>query len=361
MPETESYPPDAQRLSSAVNPVVVEVTRGGVVESRHRGSVAVVDADGELMMECGAADESVYPRSAVKSLQAIALVESGAADAFGLDQRELALACASHGGEPRHVSAVSSWLTRIGVGERALGCGAHWPLHEPAARDLARVASEPAAVHNNCSGKHAGFLTLARHLGAGVDGYTHFEHPVQQLVMATVGEMCGTDLAIAPRAIDGCSVPTYSIPLHRLAAGMAQLASPDAMGSARRTAIERIRAAIAAEPFMVAGTERYCTEVMQVTGAQVMVKTGAEGVFCAAIPSLGFGVALKCDDGASRASEMMMTAVLQRLGALDDESVASLQSRLRVTLRNRNSIAVGEIRPTAALTQLTLRTLTRIS
>ena len=188
------------------NPVLVEVTRGEMVESRHRGSVAVVDHEGRTVLSLGSIEAPIYPRSAIKPLQALALVETGAAEAFGLSDAEIALACASHDGEPRHVSTVEAWLARIGCSTGDLECGPQLPSHEASAATLIRTGREPGPEHNNCSGKHSGFLSVARQLGAPTRGYIDLEHPVQQTVLGILEQMTGLDLGDAPRGIDGCGI-----------------------------------------------------------------------------------------------------------------------------------------------------------
>ena len=334
----------------SANPVLVEVTRGDMVESVHRGRVAVVDTQAKVALQWGDIDAPVYPRSAIKALQALPLIESGAADAFGLSDAELAIACASHSGETRHIDTVRHWLTRIGVPEDALACGAHWPRHhQRTLHDMVRANETPRDINNNCSGKHAGMLTTAHHLGESLDGYTEATHPVQQRILGSLEAMCGLDLSKAPRGTDGCSVPTWAIPLSNLAYAFARLGAPDELPPARANAARRLRKAAAAEPFMVAGTDRYCTTLMSVAGDAIFVKTGAEGVFCAALPEYGLGVALKCDDGAVRGSQYMLTAVLRRIGALDDEMAAQLDALITVPIENCNGAPVGLIRPAPTL------------
>lgn len=327
------------------NPILVEVTRGPIVESRHRGSAAIVDITGKVAKSWGDHTAAVYPRSAIKPLQAIPLVECGAAEAFGLGDAEIALACASHGGESRHTEAVTAWLAKIGLAGEDLECGAHWPTHERTTHAMAKAGEAPAAIHNNCSGKHTGFLTTAVHKGEKTTGYIRFDHPVQQRIVGVLEAMCGVDLGNAPRGIDGCSIPTIAIPLENLAYGMARFGAPDGLPESRAAACRRIASAVAAEPFMAAGAGRYCTEVMRVTGRSVLLKTGAEGVFCAAIPDDGLGISLKCDDGATRAGEIMMSAVLRHIGVLTEEMEAKLARRIVMPLENRNGIHVGDVRP----------------
>ncbi len=331
---------------AAANPVLVEVFRGPLVESRHRGAAIIADHNGTTRVAWGNVDMCVFPRSAVKPLQAIPLVESGAADAFAVSDGELALACASHNGETGHVEAVLAWLRRLGLGPGDLECGAHRPLFEGAAEALAASGGKPTAVHNNCSGKHAGFLTLSRHLGCDPRGYVTPEHPVQGRVTAVLQEMYGIDLSPAPLGIDGCSIPTWGVPLRILAGAMARFARPEALGPVRARAAKRLARAMMAHPFMVAGSDRFCTRAMSATPGRVVVKTGAEGVYVAALPESGLGIAVKCDDGAARASQVMMASLLHGLGLLDAAGAADL---LTPRLQGVGGRVIGEIRPAGPL------------
>jgi L-asparaginase II len=333
--------------TGADDPVLVEVTRGSIAESWHRGVAAIVDASGKVLSHWGDFERPVYPRSAIKSLQAIALVESGAAEAFDLSDEELALACASHGGEPGHAERVAVWLERIGCTVDDLECGAHAPSYAPAAEALARAGEEPTPLHNNCSGKHAGFLTTARHLGEPTKDYRLYGHPVQQRVLGILEQMTGQDLGDAPWGLDGCSIPTIAIPVGALAMAMARLADPKDLPERRIDAVLRIRSAWGGNPFFVAGTGRFDTAVMEATGGRVLVKTGAEGVYCACLPDFGLGIALKIDDGAGRASEVAMAALLDHVGALGESAREVLANRIRPRVRTRRGFEAGEIRPAA--------------
>jgi L-asparaginase II len=334
-----------QRDGDGPRPLLVEVTRGAMVESRHAVAFAAVDASGRRVAWRGEVEAPVYARSAVKGLQALPLLETGAAERWGLSDAEIALACASHNGEPRHVAAVLAWLARIGLSAGDLECGSHLPYHEPSAAVLIRAGQGPTPAHNNCSGKHAGFLSTARHKGEPSKGYIAADHPVQRRVTRALEEMCGADLSRAPVGIDGCGIPTIGIPLEKLALGMARLADPSGFPGERRAAAERIRRAVAAEPFMVAGSGRFCTEVMAEAGPAAFVKTGAEGVFCAALPGKGLGIALKAADGAGRAAEAVMAHLLERFGVIDEAGRRrALAARLRPSLFNRAGRVVGEIR-----------------
>lgn len=303
------------------DPVTVEVRRGGMVESRHRVHAVCADAAGAVVAAWGDEAFPTFPRSAAKPIQALPLLESGAAAAFGLGGEEIALACASHSAEPMHVERVRAWLGRIGLAEADLECGA--------------PAGTPGPLHNNCSGKHAGFLTVARHLGLPTRGYVAHDHPVQRLVSAALAEMTGA--AGAPWAIDGCSIPTFQVPLSALAAGMARMAAPEA---AREAAARTIVASMLAHPALVAGNFRFDTLFMAASHT-LATKGGAEGVHAAIVPARGWGVAVKAEDGAGRAAEAALAAVLERLGQTGDAERAALADRW--PLRNVAGIVVGEI------------------
>jgi L-asparaginase II len=299
------------------NPELVELTRGGWAESRHRGAVAIADAAGRLVWSAGDVDRPIFARSALKMLQALPLVETGTADAFSAAPRDLALACASHGGEPFHVEAVAAWLARIDCGEADLACGAHVPANEAAARALLLEGRAPSRLHNNCSGKHTGFLSVARRLGVDPRGYEQPDHPVQRLALAAIGEMCGLDPASMPVAIDGCTAPAAATPLRALATAMARIADPSGLPSGRAEAASRLYASARANPLYVAGTGRACTALIEAAGGAASVKTGAEGAYVAVLGDLGLGVALKIDDGAGRGAETVIVAILANLGVVD--------------------------------------------
>lgn len=324
------------------NPVLVEVRRGGLVESRHRGAVAVVDAAGEIALAVGDVAAPIFPRSAVKPLQALPLIESGAADRYALTDEELALACASHAGEPAHVESVARMLAKAGLDASALACGTHWPSSQAAAFALAKTGA-PSALHNNCSGKHAGFLCVARAMAIDHAGYWRPEHPVQAQVHAVLEDLSGASLPQDRRAVDGCSVPTWALPLKDLARAFAKFGTGHGLAPSRARAAARLRTACAQKPWYVAGTGRFCTEIMQHFGSRALVKTGAEGVFCGALAELGLGVAVKCEDGAGRAAEAIVAALLARFLPLSDQERTALVRFMRPTLRNWNGIEVGAV------------------
>ncbi len=331
------------------NPVLVEVRRGGLIESCHRGAVAVVDADGATVLAVGDVAKPVFPRSAVKPLQALPLVESGAAERYGLGDEKLALACASHSGEPAHVEVVTRMLSKAGLDASALACGTHWPSSQNAAFALARAGAAPSALHNNCSGKHAGFLCVARAMGIAHADYWRPEHAVQRSVRAVLEDLTGVALSDDCRAVDGCSVPTWAIPLANLARAFARFGSGHGLKPERARAAAQLRIACARKPWYVAGTGRFCTEIIGLLGPRVLVKTGAEGVFCGSLPQLGLGIAIKCDDGAGRAAEAITAALIARFLPVDDAERTILVSLAGPTLRNWNGIEVGSLQVSAAI------------
>ena len=345
------------------HPVLVEAWRGNAVESFHRGAWIVADATGCTVASGGDVQRPVFPRSAIKLLQALPLVQSGAADRFGLDDRELALACASHGGEAVHAATAASMLAKAGLDASVLECGTHWPYEEGAKLALAAAGRAPGPLHNNCSGKHAGFVCLGCMLAGDGDartclaGYVRQGHPVMREVDASIESCTGWRLADAPRGVDGCSIPTYGIPLSRLALAFARAGTGAGLTTARADAARRLREAVAREPHMVAGTGRFDTQVMQHFGLRVFCKVGAEGVYCAALPEQGLGIALKMDDGTTaRAAEVALAALLQGLLApLDDAGQALLAGLARPALRNWQGLEVGRLAPHATLDEAAKR------
>lgn len=331
------------------NPVLVEVLRGPLAESRHRGSVCVMDADGATVFSLGDVAAPVYPRSAVKPIQALPLVESGAADRYGFGDAELALACASHGGEAAHVEVAQRMLAGAGLDVSALECGTHWPLNPTATQALARSGGAPSALHNNCSGKHSGFLCVACAAGVDHHGYVAPGHLVQREVRAAIEDLTGTVLSEDRCGIDGCAIPSWAVPLSALAYAFARYGTGRGLAPERTKAAARLRAACAAQPYYVAGSGRFCSGIMTQFGARVLAKTGAEGVFCGALPEQGLGIAIKCDDGGTRAAEVTMAAMIARFLPMPDDARAALARFVRPTLRNWNGIEVGGLWPSDAL------------
>jgi L-asparaginase II len=327
------------------NPVLVEVTRGTMVESRHRGAIVVLDAKGRVAEQAGDIDQPIYPRSAIKPLQAILLVESGAADRFGLTDEHLTLASASHNGEPMHVERVTAWLAKIDLSVDDLECGKQMPLHGPSAEALVKAGVSPTAAHNNCSGKHSGFLSVCVHRGWPTKGYTHPDHPVQKALLTLFEELADADLAGGPRGTDGCGIPVFGYTLRQMALALARLADPADLAPARADACRRIQAAIPKNPLLIAGTGRWDSAVLAAVGKDLVIKGGAEGVHAAALPSKGLGIALKIDDGAGRASQIALGNALKQHGVLTDAQLQALSSQLVQPLKNWAGTHVGEVRP----------------
>ena len=323
------------------NPVLVNSFRGDVIENRHRGAIAVCDPNGRLIHSWGDVDALVYPRSAVKLLQALPLIESGAADHFHLDETELALACSSHGAEPVHTEAVKRWLERIELDEEALECGPNAPIHEATAQALLRQQHEYGRIHNCCSGKHTGMLTTSRYLGEETRGYIEREHPAQQRWFDTLGEMANIDLRGLPWNRDGCGIPVIAMPLTAIATAFARVAVPDDLAPRRADATDRLANAIAANPFMIAGSGRLGSEIITLSGRRTLVKSGADGVYVAALQQQGMGVALKIDDGNGPASEVAILSVLRHLGGLHADELAQLDGRCRMPICNTRGVVTG--------------------
>jgi L-asparaginase II len=348
--ERAQVPMTDDNPSATADPICVEVTRGAAVESRHRARYAVVDATGEVVIAGGDVQADVLPRSAIKPLQALPLVETGAADAFALSPMELALACASHNGEPDHVTAVEAWLARIGCSQGDLVCGGHLPKATSAARAVIASGQPYRRVHDNCSGKHTGFLTLARHLGAPTQGYEAVTHPVQQRILGVLETMTGlADLTTRPHGSDGCGIPALAMPLGNLALAMARLGVPDDQPTARQVACTRIRAAMAEHPWFIAGTDSGDTAIMQRLAPRVLVKSGAEGVQAACLPDAGLGVAVKIADGGARAAQVVLGALLRRLNVIGTDDSAALNAHFTPAITDRNGRTVGTIRPAGEL------------
>ncbi|MBI1244896.1 MAG: asparaginase [Alphaproteobacteria bacterium] len=326
-------------------PLIVEVTRGNMVESRHRAIVAVVSSDGALVESHGDIGRQVFARSAIKPIQSLGLLESGAADAFACSGAEIAIAAASHGGEPMHTRTVLAWLARMGMDAGDLECGAHMPTHGPSANELIRAMREPDTTHNNCSGKHTGMLAVCRHMGWPTKGYVDPAHPLQKRIIATYEEMLDVDLKDAPTGLDGCSLPQIGTPVRNLALGIARLGHPDALGEARAAACRRMAAAMRENPFMLAGTGRFCTRATIAARGRAIMKTGAEGVYMAAVPDKRIGIALKIEDGNGRGAEVALATLLDRYGGFADTPRAEVEALLSPKISNAAGRTVGEIRP----------------
>lgn len=331
---------------------LVEIKRGGLTESRHRGHVVAVEPDGTIVAYAGAPETVTFLRSSAKPFQALPLLVSGAADRFGFTDEEVALACASHNGEPIHTKLVESMLEKIGLGPEALQCGVHEPYSVEFARELRERGEAPNVLHNNCSGKHVGMLALALHWGAPVETYHKPEHPVQLAVGKTIASFSGIPVEELAVAIDGCAVPVFGITVKAMALSYARLVSPpESFDEATRDACRRVVRVMNAYPELIGGTSnRLDTEIMKATPGRVVSKVGAEGVYTAGVIPCeewpkGLGLALKIEDGDDhRARPTVVVEALRQLGVLHDESLEAVARYAFFPVLNRPGELVGEIR-----------------
>jgi L-asparaginase II len=325
----------------------IQIFRGQHIESAHELAVCVARDDGEIVFQHGDASQKVFPRSAVKLMQAMPLIISGAADAFALNDKMLSLACASHAGEPEHVEVVAAMLARAGLSEADLMCGVHWPSRKSAAYALAGLGGQASQLHNNCSGKHAGMLLTAKHKGHDVKNYVAAGHPVQRDICMQLEDIMQEK--IEGCGIDGCSIPSCMFSLSALARGFARLGRGKNLSQAQAGAASRLLRACAAEPFYTAGTGRFDTKLMETLGARAYVKTGAEGVYCGIPPSLKLGFALKCLDGATRAAECATANIIAAFLPMSEKERAALAPLCAPVLTNWLGIEVGKIELDKAL------------
>jgi L-asparaginase II len=322
--------------------LLVEVSRGSMVESVHLVDAVVVTANGDIVAAWGDVEREIYARSSAKPLQALPLIETGAADHFKFTDAEIALACASHQSQAIHLNGATTIVERIGLSESDLECGPHWPYNLKAAGKLARSGQRPTRFHNNCSGKHLGFLTTAVHMGETPDGYTQPDHPVQQRITETMSEMTGWDLDKTARGVDGCGIPVIGMPLAALARGMARMADPRGLGAIRENAVQRIVSAMCTHPKMVSGSGKVDTVGMAAL-ENVALKGGAEGVHIAILPKRGMGVALKTRDGNGRASDAAILWIMNYLGVMDPRAAEELADYLEPPIKNTLGNTVGHI------------------
>lgn len=340
---------ETQATETQANPVLAEIWRGDILECVHRGAVAIADADGRLEASWGDVGRIHLPRSACKMIQALPMVDSGAAEAAGLSDRHLALACASHGGAPVHTETIGAWLADLGLGASALGCGTMAPSDDAVRKSLRAEGKAPTTLHHMCSGKHTGFLTLARHLGAetGESAYLDPSHPVQLAVQDAVAETC--DEAPAGPATDGCSAPNFAVSLKGLATAMARFARPGARLSGKRAeAAGRLAGAMAANPILIGYEGAAATRLTASSCGAAATKNGADGGFVAILPEAGLGVAVKIDDGSDRGAAVAMAAVLARLGLLARDDPAYQALAVPPVVNFRGTLC-GHVRPGADL------------
>ncbi len=320
---------------------LARVWRGGTVESAHLGAAVVADADGRVVMSWGEPRLLTYPRSSLKPFQAIPLVESGAAEAHGLTDQHIALACASHRAQDFHVALVRDWLTRLGLEESALVCGPALPADE---KDLVAAvqAGGRRRVFHNCSGKHCGFLTVSRQLGAGLS-YAERDHPAQRLFLDAFSELLGEDAAALPWGTDGCGLPALALPLDWMAAACARHAAVRVAAPGRAAAIRRIHRAIAAHPDHVGGRDEPTSRLIRAAGGRLVMKGGAEGYCVAMLPQDGLGIAIKLVDGGTRAKYAVLATILGRLGVFTPEQVEALVPQLEGPILDSNGRVAGRV------------------
>jgi len=324
------------------DPVLVRLWRGGFVESQHRGSWCLVDSGDEVIEAMGCVDHPFFARSSIKALQAIPLLEEGAADALGFTDEELSLALASHNAEACHTNTVSALLARLDLSVADLQCGAQEPGDREVRMALVNSGEETTALHNNCSGKHAGFLALSKHLDAPASDYLDPDGAVQSLVRAAISDMCGMDAGSLTRGMDGCSAPTYRLPLRALGLAFARVVEPSGLEPKRRAACEQMVAAVAAHPILIAGSRgRLCTELSRVTKGRLFPKIGAEGIYAVGDRASGRALAVKIDDGGRRALHAVVVELLSRHEMIDEAEARALESWRQTELTNHAGLSVG--------------------
>lgn len=321
-------------------PLQINIFREKNIESKHAVSAVVMTSNGQLMQTYGDVAQKIYPRSSIKCIQAIPIITTGAAEKFNISDIELALASASHSGEQKHTEAVQNWLQRIGLSFADLECGSHAPANQAAFISLLKNKNF-TALENNCSGKHTGMLSSALAMNVTTKGYVKNEHPVQQLIQKIIEDFTSEKISSHDIAIDGCTLPTYFLRLQNLALAMARFADSQNFSSQYQVACERIATAIMQNPFYIAGTDRYCTQMTMLMHQQGFVKTGAEGVMFAALPKLKLGIAVKCHDGHSRAAEVAMTNILLSLNVINE---AQAQDFIEPQIKNWNGLVTGYVK-----------------
>lgn len=329
-----------------MNPNVIEVVRGSVVESRHRVHAAVVDAEGRLRASAGDPELITFFRSAAKPFQALPLVEDGACERFGLTLEELALCCGSHSGEPRHLRVAEAMLRKIGLDGEALVCGPHAPFHPATRRELAEAGLEPLRLHNNCSGKHAGMMALARAHGWEPAGYHRIEHPVQGRILAELVRWVQLPYDALALATDGCGAVCFALPIRNMALAFAGLATAARRGEPAPAQVVR---AMTTHPEMVGGEGRLCTELMLRCEGRLVAKLGAEGVYCVGVPGAELGIALKVEDGGKRAVGPAVLAILRQLDLISEEDLGALHAHAYPDVHNTCGDVVGQLRPNIRL------------
>lgn len=331
--------------------ILAEATRGGLTESVHRGIIAVVDSSGRKIAGAGNTAEVTFVRSGAKPLQALTVLETGAAERFGFSSEELALLMASHSGEDMHVRIGAQLLQKIGLEQKYLQCGVHTPLHKETANRLKAAGEEPGVLHCVCSGKHAGMLAVAKHLGYSLEDYYLPEHPVQLLMLETIAGMAGLPAEEIHRGSDGCGVPVFGLPVEKMAYMYARWADPSGLAEARRQAAYTLQEAMTAHPVVIAGTDRFTTDLLIAAERKLLAKDGNDGIFCVGVPAKGWGIVLKIEDGSSRAVGPVILEALRQLELLSEDEYARLRRYARPEIYNYRREKAGELRPAFTLSK----------
>ena len=327
-----------------MNPVLVEVYRNKVLESFHRGVVCVVDNDGKIIYSEGDVNQICYPRSAMKFLQVLPLIENGGIERFNFTLEEIAIMCGSHNSEAEHLRVVNSILRKIGLDKDRLFCGPQYPTSKKDADELIRKNEKPQHIHNNCSGKHAGMLALCVLLEVPTDDYINPDHPIQRMILNVCSEMYEYEKDKIVIAKDGCSAPIFSIPVYNQAVGFKNFVSPEKFSEKRKEACKIVIEAISKYPFMIAGSKRYCTDMMKICAPKIIGKTGAEGVFCLGLPEQKVGVCIKIDDGKMLPQYNVAQAFIEATDLFSNETLQPLHHYLQEDILNFNKFIVGEIK-----------------
>lgn len=331
------------------NPVLIETERGNWVENHHRGAFCIADGYGDILAAAGDIERAIFPRSAIKAMQALAMFQSGAVEKFKLGDEAIALACASHHSEPEHVVAVQRFLDFIGCTIDDLECGDQPPSDAKARRALVASGAKPSAIHNNCSGKHSGMLAVAKALGVETKDYSNRDHEVQKLVRQSVEAVIGESLTTGRCGTDGCSIPTWAAPLRSFAQGFARMATGEGLTPELGAASKRIFDAATSHPFLVRGTNTLDSDLMAAFEGRLMIKIGADGVYCGALRDRGIGFALKIDDGNMKAAEVAVASLLLTAGSPSALEKSALEKYATNTLSNWRKIEVGKMSATDAV------------
>lgn len=327
-----------------MNPILVEIYRDKVLESFHRGVICVVDKDNTIVYSEGDVSQVCYPRSAMKLLQVLPLLEHGGMDKLGLTLEEIAVMCGSHNAEPDHLRVVRSILQKTGLDPNQLLCGPQYPSSKKDANALIRADEKPHPIHNNCSGKHAGMLAMCVLMGWPIENYIDPQHPLQQMILDTCAECYEYPKTKMITALDGCSAPIFSVPVYNQAIGFKNLVHPEQFSESRKKACATVIDAVSRYPFMVAGSKRYCTDLMQITAPRMIGKTGAEGIFCMALTQEKLGVCIKIDDGKMLPQYNVAQAFAEATGIFSQAALQPLHHYMEEPITNFNKLATGRIK-----------------